>query len=186
MFSGVLTRSAPPLSVLICSFQCVGVQFFIMKLVELAYLDASLAVSRYLLEGASVMESSKNSYDKYGMEILRTSLGHPLQLCQSTVRCIVSSVHGLDSGTSVDRLEVASRLWAEGISAEYLPHSGVMSSLLRQQREETQGAGSSVSLDSIRIMERLEFDPLNLSPLLCFVYVIRIGLLMSYAVYAQF
>jgi hypothetical protein len=116
-------------------------------MVELVYFDASLAVSRYLCEGASAAESSKNSLDKYRVEILRTSLGHPLQLYTSSVRCIVSSVHGLDSSSSLDRLEVAARLWAAGIAAEYLAHSGVMSSLLKQQREETRGAGSSVSAD---------------------------------------
>ena len=111
-----------------------------------------------------MIESSKHSLDKYGMEILRTSLGHPLQLCPSSVWCIVSSVHGLDAASSVARLEVASRLWAEGISAEYLAHSGVMSSLLKQQREETQGAGSSVRTviveceGHVALVEKQRFD----------------------------
>jgi hypothetical protein len=72
------------------------------------------------------------------------SLGHPLLLSNS-VRCVVASIHGMDSASSAERFLVASHLWREGISAEYLPQSGVMASLLKEQREEKRlGPGASV------------------------------------------
>lgn len=49
------------------------------------------------------------------MDLLRASLGHPLNFFKSTVRCIVSGVHGLDAGSCNERFVVASRLWAEGM-----------------------------------------------------------------------
>ncbi|MGK3744325.1 MAG: hypothetical protein ACI90V_011185 [Bacillariaceae sp.] len=61
-------------------------------------------------------------------------------------QCIVVSVHGFDTATAKDRFIVATRLWTEGISCEYLSQSGIMTSLLKQQGEELQGTGLSVSL----------------------------------------
>mmetsp|Transcript_21174 Transcript_21174/g.25502 ORF Transcript_21174/g.25502 Transcript_21174/m.25502 type:complete len:293 (-) Transcript_21174:1262-2140(-) len=54
----------------------------------------------------------------------------------------------MDAASSAERLFVASRLWAAGISAEYIPQSGVMMNLLKQQREETNSLGDW-SLDEL-------------------------------------
>lgn len=75
--------------------------------------------------------SQKFVSDAMGMETLRQTLGHPLNQF-SSVDCIVGSVHGMDAASASERLLVASHLWAQGISAEYLPQSGVMISLLKQ------------------------------------------------------
>ncbi len=108
---------------LTCAIQCVGVRFYVGKLVELAYLDAT------------------NQSAKAGTS---ASLGYPLHLCTS-VRCVVASVHGMDSASTPERFVVASRLWLEGISAEYLAQSGVMASLLKEHREANRiGPGASV------------------------------------------
>lgn len=119
-------------------------RFFVGKLVELAYVDAALA-SPSNTGDWSALDGTKVGLDRHGMDVLRASLGHPLNMMGPTIRCIVSGVHGLDAGSSTERFIVASRLWMEGISAEYLAQSGVMASLLKHQRGELQGAGTSVS-----------------------------------------
>ena len=112
---------------------------------ELVYLDAENANRKSQAESYTALDSTKFALDKQGMDSLRTSLGHPLSFYSYSARCIVSSVHGLDAASSADRYLVASRLWAEGIGAEYLAQSGVLASLLRRQREEREGTGASVS-----------------------------------------
>jgi histidyl-tRNA synthetase len=122
--------------------RCVGVKFFIGRLVELVYLESTIAnsmsVDSYDLTRGSTQEAM------YGIDAIRASLGHPLNMMPSPTQCIVSSVHGLDSSTAQERFIVASKLWSEGISCEYLAQSGVLASLLKRQREEAQGAGTSV------------------------------------------
>jgi hypothetical protein len=128
--------------------KCVGVRFSIGKLVELVYLDAmrcGAINTRGGGSGGSVLDTTKLSLDRHAMDVLRASLGHPFTMMSSHPLSIVSSVHGLDAASSAERFVVASRLWTDGISAEYLAHSGVMASLLTQQREEAQGSGTSVS-----------------------------------------
>jgi hypothetical protein len=66
-------------------------------------------------ENWSAFDTTKFSLDKQGMDLLRATLGHPLNFFQSTVRCVVSGVHGLDAGSCNERFVVASRLWAEGM-----------------------------------------------------------------------
>lgn len=116
---------------------------------ELAYVDAALAKAG---SGASEQWSAsdwtqKSMSDSQAMDVLRKSLGHPLDHAK-TVRCIVTGVHGMDAACAPERLLVASRLWAEGISAEYIPQSGVMISLLKRHGEslESMGDRSAVSL----------------------------------------
>jgi hypothetical protein len=123
----------------------VGVRFSVGKLVEQIYLDASLSNPNNQEEGWNGSDTSKFTLDKHGMDVLRASLGHPLNYYSYSTRCVVSGVHGLDAGSTAERFLVASRLWAEGISAEYLTQSGVMLSLLSQQREESRESGTSVS-----------------------------------------
>lgn len=102
---------------------------------EILYKRASLPTKR--------TPYSEGSSDMEGMEVLRASLGHPLFAYSYLVRCVVSGVHGLDAASAPERFIVASRLWSEGVAAEYLAQSGLLSSLLRQQREQTKGPGTS-------------------------------------------
>jgi hypothetical protein len=90
----------------------------------------------------------KSSIDKQGLEILRQSLGHPLQYAEP-IQCIVSSVHGMDTASTKERFLVASRLWQAGISAEYLPQSGVMLSLLKRLRDDSTEGSSDWSLTEL-------------------------------------
>ena len=62
---------------------------------------------------------------------------------QSSIKCIVTGANALDGTDSFDRFLVASQLWAEGISAEYMAQSGVINSFIRENREELYGAGTS-------------------------------------------
>jgi hypothetical protein len=85
--------------------------------------------------------------DSQAMDVLRKSLGHPLDRAK-TVRCIVSGVHGMDAGSAPERLLVASRLWAEGISAEYIPQSGVMISLLKRRGDSLEPMSDRAAVSS--------------------------------------
>lgn len=115
---------------------CAGVSFAVGKIVELLYLDSTLSEHDDLLVTTS-------SSDKQAVDIVRNSLGHPLQF-GSSISVLVTSIHGLDAETTGDRFLVASRLWSEGIGAEYLPHSGVVLSLVRRLRGDSDDfAGSS-------------------------------------------
>ena len=106
-----------------------GVRFAIGKLVELLYYESTL------VDQDSNLDLSQPSLERHGIDFLRRSLGHPLKMSTS-VKCIVASPNGMDSSSSSERLLVAARLWAEGISAEYMPQSGVMLSLLKRIKEE--------------------------------------------------
>lgn len=136
---------------LFLSYKCVGVRFFIGKFVELAYVDAALAK---VGSGASDQWNTSES-DAQAMDILRKSLGHPLSLAK-TVRCIVTGVHGMDAACAPDRLLVASRLWAAGISAEYIAQSGVMISLLKRYRESSEAIGDRSAVSSKTIAPSLQ------------------------------
>ena len=105
---------------------CVGVRFSIGKLVDSLYVDSMLSLST---ASADTEASHKFVSDAAGIDLLRKSLGHPLNF-SSSVQVIVASANGMDAASASERLIVASRLWANGISAEYLTHSGVMISLL--------------------------------------------------------
>lgn len=110
---------------------CAGVRFSVGKLVELIYATAAVSGPKDLSnEGWNVSET-----DKQGVDVLRRYLGHPLDYIES-VKCVVVSVHGMDAASAAERFVVASRLWMAGISAEYLPQSGVMLSLLKRLRDE--------------------------------------------------
>lgn len=115
--------------------KCVGVRFAVGRLVELMYLESNLA-------GSSILEVQESG-SLEGMEAIRASLGHPLAFMPQPTQCIVTSVHGLNAATVAERFLVASKLWVAGLSAEYLAQSGVLASLLKQQREEAQGPGTS-------------------------------------------
>lgn len=119
---------------------CAGVRFAIGKLVEIFYLDAALSGQTKFADGNStdILQSADKNY----MDILRQSLGHPLQFT-SSMRVLVASVHGMDAASTPERFLVASQLWSEGISAEYLPHSGLVLSLIKRMSGETDEDNSS-------------------------------------------
>ena len=121
---------------------CTGVRFAIGKLVELLYLDAALACRTKFSDGSSSDLLQSAGADKHCMDILRQSLGHPLQSALS-IRVLVASVHGMDAASTPERFLVASQLWTNGISAEYLPHSGVVLSLIKRMSGETDEDSSS-------------------------------------------
>lgn len=125
---------------------CAGVRFAIGKLVELLYLDATLSGRTKLSDGSSSWSSTdlmqKAGTDRHSVDVLRQSLGHPLQFA-SSIRVLVASVHGMDAASTPERFLVASQLWSEGISAEYLPHSGVVLSLVKRMSGETDENSSS-------------------------------------------
>ncbi|CAJ1930603.1 unnamed protein product [Cylindrotheca closterium] len=120
--------------------KCVGVRFLIGRLVELVYLDASLASANSTTDNSLISDSTKFSLDKHGIDVLRTSLAHPFSAIQSPIRCIVTGANTLDGTDSLERLVVTSRLWLEGISAEYMTQSGVINSLIKESRDDAYGA----------------------------------------------
>lgn len=113
--------------------KCCGVKVSIGRLVELTYLETSL---RQPIE-------ISNPETAQGIESIRNSLGHPLQDLPSPTQAIVASVHGLDSASIPHRFAVASKLWSSGLCCEYVAQSGVISSLLKQHREDSHGVGTS-------------------------------------------
>lgn len=119
---------------------CAGVRFSVGKLVELVYLDAACC-NKTAIDLWNEL-SQKSSLDKQGIDILRQSLGHPFEFAES-ITVIVCSAHGMDSASTSERLVVASRLWAQGISAEYLPQSGIMLSILKRIRGDEPSSGAS-------------------------------------------
>jgi len=95
--------------------RCVGVLFSITKMMERIYSDAA---KNEKWQGQSYIES------------LRRKIGHPSLDSSIPIHCIVTSESGLDTYIA-ERAQVASFLWAAGISCEYLAQSGVILSLLR-------------------------------------------------------
>lgn len=113
---------------------------------ELVYLEASLLDPTDSGDSYNGIDlSQKFSLDKQGMEFLRQSLGHPLKY-STPVKCVVASMHGMDSASASERLIVAAHLWADGISAEYMPQSSCMLSLRARFKDES----NSDPLTSVR------------------------------------
>lgn len=106
---------------------CIGVRFSIGKLVERTYLKASLSAST-----DSMQLLNKGVTASVEIELLRRAYGYPLQIIHP-IKCIVASMYGMDSDSLPDRAIVAARLFAEGISTEYISQSGVMMSLLKHK-----------------------------------------------------
>lgn len=123
---------------------CVGVRFAIGKMVGLLYLDASAVSGDAIHKDSSFSDLHKVTSEKQGLDVLRMSLGHPIHFAES-VMCIVASAHGMDAASVKERFVVAAKLWAAGISTEFLPHSGVMLSLLRRLNEANDENGSGAS-----------------------------------------
>ena len=110
---------------------CFGVRFAVGKLVELLYVNAAMDP----LDNFDVAASADISQ-------MRKLLGHPLENAR-TVDCMVASANGMDSTAISERFQVATRLWREGISAEYLAHSGVMLSLLKRIHQDDPDAANT-------------------------------------------
>ena len=108
------------------------------RLMQLTYIEAAVS------ESNKSITREKWDADSNGIEPVRSSLDHPLDSI-SSVSCVIASVHGMDSESAPERFIVASKLWSHGISAEYLPQSGVMISLLKQSRHRSEALGSQAS-----------------------------------------
>jgi hypothetical protein len=148
---------------------CVGVRFSVGKMVESLYVESTLSLSTAFGDADS---NHKFVSDASGIEFLRKSLGHPLQ-ASSSVQVIVASANGMDAASASERLIVASHLWKNGISAEYLTHSGVMISLL-QPRSKDESTASVSTVFVLRIMWK------HLHPSNIFFRICRIGLWKNY------
>eukprot|EP00550_Attheya_septentrionalis_P002446 CAMPEP_0198283486 /NCGR_PEP_ID=MMETSP1449-20131203/3055_1 /TAXON_ID=420275 /ORGANISM="Attheya septentrionalis, Strain CCMP2084" /LENGTH=1832 /DNA_ID=CAMNT_0043980097 /DNA_START=122 /DNA_END=5620 /DNA_ORIENTATION=+ len=111
---------------------CVGVRFFVGKLVENLYTE-SMVVRDKLFLGERINTASDGLNEASGMELMRKSLGHPLPSWHA-IKCVVAGANGMDCESSSERAVVAARLWAAGIAAEYVPQSGVIMGLLQQQK----------------------------------------------------
>ena len=122
--------------------QCVGVRFFVGKLIERAYSEAILS------RNESYSTEQGRLTTTLGIEALRKSLGHPL-LSLHPIRCIVASTNGMDAESLGDRAIVASVLWSAGIATEYLPQSGVMMSLVRKSGAELTKMGALASVSEV-------------------------------------
>ena len=103
---------------------CIGSRIFVRRLLERAYLEASC---RAKLEASDCVSNISASE----IESMRRSLGHPDDV-YSCVQCVIVSMNGFDSETLSQRATIASILWSEGISNDYVLQSGVMMGLLRQ------------------------------------------------------
>lgn len=101
---------------------CFGTRFFVRRFVERAYVEASNCAETEAL--ASKVTSNAD------IESIRKSLGHPFQVFPS-VQCVIVGTNGFDTESLLSRAMVATKLWSDGISAEYVAQSGVMLSLLK-------------------------------------------------------
>jgi hypothetical protein len=110
---------------------CFGVRIVIGKLIEHLYIDSLSGARLSVTDGSALTEGQSK-----GIDAVRRCLGHPFAYTNS-VRCIVASDHGMDAASIPERFQVAARLWREGIPTEYLPQSGVMLSILRRLREDS-------------------------------------------------
>lgn len=120
---------------------CAGCRFFVGSLTEQAYLHGLNTLADTALKRSVRLQSQ--------IEAARSSLGFPLAKTHP-MNCIVVSANGMDPATLAERARVAAQLWREGISAEYTPMSGVISSLVRKKNTPEAGAlGSDLSLDEL-------------------------------------
>lgn len=90
---------------------CMGVRFFVGRMVERVYKDACLGASQQLSkrQGRSFLEG------------VRRSIGHPF--LETPIQCIITGENGFDLSTCGERASVASLLWSSGVHCEYLRNS---------------------------------------------------------------
>ena len=121
---------------------CAGCRFFVGSLIERAYLHGFNALAEAdasLKRGVSLQSQVEGARNSLGFPLAKT---HPMN-------CIVVSTNGMDPSTLAERARVAAALWREGISAEYTPMAGVISSLVRKNAPEAGALGSDLSLDEL-------------------------------------
>jgi hypothetical protein len=107
---------------------CTGVRFMVGAFVERVYVEAALK---------SRIESEKTTSLTADSDILRRVLAVPYISQKGSVQCVVVGTNGFDSASLPERAMVASHLWMKGISAEFIPHSGVILSLLKHSEADT-------------------------------------------------
>lgn len=107
---------------------CTGVRFLVGAFVERVYVEAALL---------SRIENEKTASLTTDTEILRRVLAVPYISQQGSVQCLVIGTNGFDQDSLPERAMVASQLWMKGISAEFIPHSAVMMSLLKRSDNDT-------------------------------------------------
>ena len=127
--------------------KCVGVRFAVPKFVDHLFLDAAIAAN---YESSNLI--SKGASNKSSFDLLRQCLGHPTLMLPSLhpVKCVIASMNGMDATTLPERARVASFLWAEGISAEYMPQSGVMMNLLKLKSSAIHRFGIDMSVSHFK------------------------------------
>ncbi len=110
---------------------CVGTRFFVKRLIERAYVEASSIAK-------AEAEKIKLSSSTTDIESTRKLLGHPPEV-YSCIQCIIVSIDGFDPPTLSKRAAVAAHLWSKGISCEYVAQSGVVMSLLKHTNTKASG-----------------------------------------------
>ena len=90
---------------------CMGVRFFVGRMVERIYKDAYIDASQQL---------SKRQSRSF-LDGVRRSIGHPF--LETPIQCIITGENGFDLATCGERASVASLLWSAGIPCEYLRNS---------------------------------------------------------------
>ena len=125
-------------------FAC-GVRVSVGKLVELAYVEA---VSR---TGPSASNDQSGSSE---LQHIRDMLGHPPT---EPIQVLVTSINGMDTAALRERFEVARLLWSAGISAEYVPHGGIMLDLLQRVRYDGSNEWSLNELSGVCALLQIPF-----------------------------
>jgi hypothetical protein len=114
---------------------CTGVRFMVGAFVERIYIEAALK-SRLEFEKTSLTTES---------DVIRRVLAVPFLSQKGSVQCVVVGTNGFDSVSLSERAMVASQLWMSGISAEFVPQSGVMLSLWKRTDAETNTISSDTN-----------------------------------------
>ena len=129
-------------------------------MVEYEYSKSSLSQSTICRDGEAV---GKGNSQFTNIESLRKSLGHPLPSLHPMM-CMVASLNGMDSESLSERATVAGNLWAGGISAEYIPQSGGITSLLQNRTVENSRFETHASVRTLEFNDyfSLAFDYFSL------------------------
>jgi hypothetical protein len=99
-----------------------GVTFFMGRLIEYAYMEASILARRNF-----------SQINSQSVDCMRLSLGHPFLNTSHSITCIITSMNGFDHNSLRERAIVASRLWSGGIGVEYIAQSSVFSNILKEK-----------------------------------------------------
>ncbi len=111
---------------------CVGVRFFVGRIVERIYKDACFDASHL---------------SRSFLENVRRSIGHPF--VDIPIQCIVTGENGFDLATHCERASVASLLWSAGIPCEYLRNSLCYTMSLLEHFNDSKSTAHEWSVDTI-------------------------------------